>query len=226
VPGLFVTGTGTDIGKTYVAAGLLRQWRQAGRRARALKPVVSGFDRASAAASDPGLLLQAMGEPIDAAALDSIAPFRFAAPLAPDMAAAREGAALDMAALLAFCRARLDEAGSDPLLIEGVGGVMVPLDATRTVLDWMVALDLPVLLVAGSYLGSISHSLTAAAALSRAGLEIAAVVVNESDASSVPLADSAAAIARFVAPVPVVALPRGAVPDSAAFAALAELLPC
>jgi dethiobiotin synthetase len=226
MPGLFVTGTGTDIGKTYVTAGLLRRWRAAGQRARALKPVVSGFDAAAIAGSDPGLLLQAMGESVDAAALDRIAPFRFAAALSPDMAAAREGKRIDATALVAFCRAALAEAASDPLLIEGAGGVMVPLDARHTILDWMVALDLPVLLVAGSYLGSISHSLTAAAALSRAELKIAALVVNESADSTVPLAEAAATIGRFVAPVPVIALPRGAPPGSAAFAALIDLLPC
>jgi dethiobiotin synthetase len=226
MPGLFVTATGTDIGKTYVTAALVRHWRAAGRRPRALKPIVSGFAAANAAASDPGLLLQAMGETLDAGALDSVAPFRFAAPLSPDMAAAREGKSVDRVALLAFCRARLGEAGGEPLLIEGVGGVMVPLDARRTVLDWMSDLALPVLLVAGSYLGSISHSLTAAAALRHAGLRVAALVVNESEASSVPLADTAVTVARFVAPVPVLTLPRAVTPDRDAVRALADILPC
>lgn len=224
--GLFVTATGTDVGKTYVTAALVRHWRAAGRRPRALKPIVSGFAAADAAESDPGLLLQAMGETLDAGALDAIAPFRFAAPLSPDMAAAREGKSVDMAALLAFCRARLNEAGGEPLLIEGVGGVMVPLAARRTVLDWMSDLALPVLLVAGSYLGSISHSLTAAAALRHAGLRVAALVVNESEASGVPLADTAVTVARFVAPVPVLTLPRAAAPESDAVRALADILPC
>ena len=224
MPGLFVTATGTDIGKTYVTAALVRRWRAAGRSARALKPVVSGFDPGAAETSDPGLLLLAMGETVDAAGLQRIAPFRFAAPLSPDMAAAREGRCVDFSKLLAFCRKELAAADAAPLLIEGVGGVMVPLDETRTVLDWMKALGLPVLLVAGSYLGTISHSLTAFAALSRAGLAVAALAVNESEQSSVPLAETVAAIARFVAPVPVVALPRGAAPDNAAFAALTDLL--
>jgi dethiobiotin synthetase len=226
MPGLFVTATGTDIGKTYVTAALVRRWRAAGRLPRALKPIVSGFDAGDWASSDPGLLLQAMGERLDAAALDRISPFRFAAPLSPDMAAAREGKSVDVAALLAVCRTRLAEAGAAPLLIEGVGGVMVPLDARRTMLDWMSDLALPVLLVAGSYLGTISHSLTAAAVLRHAGLGVAALVVNESEGSGVPLAETAATIARFVAPVPVLTLPRGATPDSAAMQALADLLPC
>ena len=226
MPGLFVTATGTDIGKTYVTAALLRRWRAAGRAPRALKPIVSGFDTGDWAASDPGLLLQAMGEPLDAATLDRISPFRFAAPLSPDMAAAREGKSVDMAALVAFCRTRLAEAGSAPLLIEGVGGVMVPLDAHNTVLDWLIDLALPVLLVAGSYLGSLSHSLTAAAVLRRAGLEIAALLVNESEGSGVPLGETAATLARLVAPVPVLTLRRGSAPDEGAIAALAERLPC
>ena len=89
-----------------------------------------------------------------------MSPWRFAAPLAPDMAAAREGRALDFDRPDRVCRHAID-ARTDVLLIEGIGGIMVPLDERHTVLDWMVALRLPVLLVAGSYLGTISHTLTA-----------------------------------------------------------------
>ena len=162
----FITGTGTGIGKTFVTAGLLRSLRESGVAASAIKPVLSGYDGPSG--SDPALLLEAMGQAISEDAVAQIAPFRFQAPLSPDMAARREGRSLDYAAVLSFCR----DAAARPetVLIEGVGGVMVPLDDRRTTLDLMQALHLPVLLVAGSYLGSISHSLTAMAALAQAGI--------------------------------------------------------
>jgi len=86
---IFITATGTDIGKTFVAAGLIRHWRAAGRTVEALKPVVTGFDPAAAAASDPGVLLTALGRPVTPAEIDSLAPWRFTAPLSPDMAARR-----------------------------------------------------------------------------------------------------------------------------------------
>jgi|SRR5215813_4644770 len=202
---LFITATGTDIGKTFVTAGLVRHLRETGRAVEALKPVVTGFDATSVAASDPAVLLDALGRPMSDIA--RIAPWRFKAPLSPDMAASREGRALEFAALVSFCRDALESA-QDALLIEGVGGVMVPLDERHTVLDWMVELRIPVVLVVGSYLGTISHTLSALDVLMRRDLHVAAVVINESAGSTVPLADTAASIGRFCQAVPVLPLPR------------------
>jgi dethiobiotin synthetase len=99
---LFITGSGTDVGKTFVTALLARQLRGAGRAVRALKPVVSGFDPAAAGSSDPGLLLDAAGLAVSPENLEAVAPWRFKAGLSPDMAAAREGRTIDFNALLAF----------------------------------------------------------------------------------------------------------------------------
>jgi dethiobiotin synthetase len=223
---IFVTGTGTDIGKTFVTATLVRHLRAAGREASALKPVVSGFDMAAAQTSDPGVLLAAQGKPVNAEEIERISPWRFAAPLAPDMAAAREGRSVDFKELIAFSQRAADSARGT-LLIEGVGGVMVPLDARHTVLDWMSALRLPVLMVAGSYLGTISHTLTALHVIALRKLEICAVVVSESANSAVALDDTVTAISRFAAPIDVVGVPRSAddAGDHAAIARIAKLLP-
>lgn len=221
---VFVTGTGTDVGKTFVTAALIREYRRRGRAVSALKPVASGFEPAEVEVSDPGTLLEALGETPTPAALDRIAPWRFRAPLSPDMAASREGRSIDFAALLDHSRAAM--AAADMLLIEGVGGVMVPLDDRHTVLDWMTALQLPVLAVGGSYLGAISHALTALAVLRQRALRIAAFVVNETPASTVALDETAATIARFAAGVPVVTLPRlaGPAPSHAAMRQMTDLL--
>lgn len=212
---IFVTSSGTDIGKTYVSALLLRQLRARGLPARALKPVVSGLDEATFAASDPAALLAAMGEPVVYENADMVSRWRFRAPLSPDMAARREGEEIDFGELVAHCRARA--AIHDPLLIEGVGGLMVPLDARHTVLDWMIALKdtgLAPLLVVGSYLGTISHTLTALDVMRRNGLEPRAIVVSESPASPVPLDETVETIMRF-AQLNAIALPRGGEPDLA-----------
>lgn len=204
---LFVTGTGTDIGKTYVSCGILRQ-----RPVRALKPVMSGYDPLNPAASDAGHLLAARGIVPTEAAIAAISPWRFAAPLSPDMAARREGRTISFDALVEFC------ASTEPVLIEGVGGAMVPLDDRHTVADWIACLSIPVLLVGGSYLGALSHMLTALAGLR--GARIAAVVINETPGSSVELEQTAATLRHFcAAPVHVIArdAPAG---DFAALAAL------
>src|SRR3546814_6253389 len=89
--GLFITASGTDVGKTVVTALLARQLRARGQTPDVLKPVLSGFDPATRATSDAGVLLSALDLPVTEAALDRMSPWRFRAPLSPDMAAAREG---------------------------------------------------------------------------------------------------------------------------------------
>jgi dethiobiotin synthetase len=207
VAALFVTATGTDLGKTFVTAGLAARLRQQGRSVAVLKPIVTGFATATAATSDPAILLQAVGRPATDEEIARIAPWRFRSPLAPDMAARQEGRVLEFDAVVGFCRAAADSR-PDALLIEGVGGIMVPLTEQHTVLDWMVALRPPVLLVAGSYLGTISHTLSAVDVLRRHDVPIAAIVISESAGSPVPLMETAASIARFVDPTVVFALPR------------------
>ena len=221
----FVTSTGTDIGKTFVTAGLIRYLKQAGQPVAALKPLVSGYDSSVVETSDPAVLLRALNQPVSADAIAAIAPFRFRAPLSPDIAAAREGRAIDFDALVAFSRNAV-AAETGILFIEGVGGIMVPIDAQRTVVDWMAALKLPVILVVGGYLGTISHTLTALDVLTKRDLRIASIVVSEKDNDTVPLEDTVASIARFAAGTEVVGLPRlpGGLTQHPAFARIAALL--
>jgi dethiobiotin synthetase len=223
VAAYFVTATGTDIGKTFVAAGLIRHWRAAGRTVEALKPVATGYEPAAAAASDPGVLLAALGRPVTPTEIERIAPWCFTAPLSPDMAATRENRAVDFDALVAFSRSAITSA-KGTFLIEGIGGVMVPLDDRHTVLDWMVALNIPVVLVTGSHLGSLSHTLTSLDALRRRHLVIKALVVNETPGSTVPMADTVTTLRRFAGSTPIVALPRSSTATDPTFAEIAALL--
>jgi dethiobiotin synthetase len=221
----FVTATGTDIGKTFVTAGLIRHLRGAGSAVDALKPVVSGYDSSVVETSDPAVLLKALGKPVSAAEIDRVAPWRFRAPLSPDIAAAREARPIDFDALIAFSRQAVAHT-TGTLFIEGVGGIMVPLDDRRTVLDWIAALRIPILLVVGGYLGTISHTLTAIDVLTQHRLRTAAIVVVESERNPVELADTVASIERFSAGAPVIGLPRlpAGILDHPAFARLAALL--
>ncbi|MGH7014245.1 MAG: dethiobiotin synthase [Stellaceae bacterium] len=219
---LFVTGAGTDVGKTFVACRLIVELRRRGRDVAAFKPLASGFDPAQPETSDPGALLAALGEPVSPANLDRIAPWRYRAALAPDMAAAAEGKSVDFDAVVAFSRRAA--AAADLVVIEGVGGAMSPIAQHHTVLDWLAALELPAVLVTGTYLGAQTHALTALAALQRRSVVVHAVVASETTDSTVGLDDSARSLARFAAPVPVILLPRlssGA--THAAFATLADL---
>ena len=221
---IFVTATGTDIGKTFVTAGLIRHYRKAGRPVEAIKPVVSGFTAETAPASDAAVLLAALGRPISEDEIDRIAPWRFKAPLSPDMAARQEGRSVVFDEVVEFSR-RAIATRRGVLLIEGIGGVMVPLDDRRTVLDWMSLLRIPIVLVTGTYVGTISHSLTALEVLARRNLDIAAVVISESAGSAASLADTLTALHQFAGSVDMIGLPRLAAgtEDHPAFADLAGL---
>jgi dethiobiotin synthetase len=204
---IFVTATGTDIGKTFVAAGLIRLWRAAGRNVDALKPVTTGFDPAEAEGSDTGILLKALGRPVMPEEIERISPWRYAAPLSPHVATRRENRALPFDELVALSkRAVADTPGT--LLIEGVGGVMVPLDDRHTVLDWMAALDVPLVVVTGTYLGTLSHTLTCLEVLRSRKLTVKALVVNETPGSAVTLDDTMATLSRFAPSTPTVTLRR------------------
>jgi len=222
VTAIFITGTGTDVGKTFVGASLIRHLRQMGRLVDAIKPVVSGFDPDQPAASDPGILLQALGFPVTLQNIERISPWRFRAAISPDLAARREGRRIDVDEVVAFCKSAIEDR-REILLVEGVGGIMVPLDEQRTILDVMMALQLPLILVVGSYLGTISHTLTALDALFRRDMSVLAIIVSETPDSPVPLDETVAAIARFAEPV--IGLPRqqlepGGRPSSGTIAAL------
>lgn len=204
---VFVTATGTDIGKTFVVAGLIHRLRREGRHVRALKPVVSGFDERFASRSDPGILLQALGRPVDHHEIARISPWRYAAALSPHLAALRERRLLDFDALVRFSRDAASD-NSGVVLIEGIGGIMVPLNEQYTVLDWMMALQAPLILVTGTYLGAMSHTLSAVDVLMRRGLRVVTLVVSETAGSAVSMGDTAATIIRFTPGIEVVSLPR------------------
>ncbi|PHY20503.1 dethiobiotin synthase [Caulobacter sp. BP25] len=173
----FVAGTGTDLGKTHVGCALLEAARARGLSVDAFKPVVSGFDPEAPETSDPARLAVALGLPN---AWAEISPRRYRAPLAPNLAARLEGDALRMKDLVADCHAWLADRDANLALVEGAGGVMSPMTDDATNLDLMAALGLPILLVAGSYLGTASHLLTALEVLRARGLTVSAIVVSES----------------------------------------------
>jgi dethiobiotin synthetase len=141
------------------------------------------------------------------------------------MAAQQEGRSIEFQEVVDFCR-RAIAGRRGVLLIEGIGGIMVPLDHHRTVLDWMSVLRIPVILVAGSYVGTMSHTLTSLEVLVRRNLNVAAVVVSESEDSAASLEDTVATLQRFADSIDVVGIPRlppGAA-NHAAFARIAALI--
>lgn len=177
VGGLFITGTDTEVGKTYVAALIARILRAAGHRVGVYKPAASGCrQQQNALVSDDALRLwEAAGRPGE---LDRVCPQRFQAPLAPHLAAEAEGKQLDSDLLrtgLEYWQAR-----SDVILVEGAGGLMSPLGQQEYVADLAYDFGFPLIVVSRNALGTINQTLQTliAAATFRDGLDIAGVVLN------------------------------------------------
>lgn len=168
--GLFVTGTGTGVGKTIVSAALLAAMRSAGEPVRAYKPVVTGLDEpAGEWPPDHELLALAAGMTPEA-----VAPLRFGPAVSPHLAAELAGETIDPAALVA---AVANQPPDHTLIAEGVGGLLVPLAENFTVRDLAVELILPLVLAAPPGLGTINHTLLTLEAAKAAGLNVAAVVL-------------------------------------------------
>ncbi|HUM11489.1 MAG TPA: dethiobiotin synthase, partial [Myxococcaceae bacterium] len=147
---VFVTATDTGVGKTQVAAALLSLLADAGLRPAPFKPYESGCARLSRPAD--ALELRAAARSADS--LDDVCVHRFRAPLAPGVAAARMGRSPDFRPVLAA----FHRFGDRPLVVEGAGGLLVPLDRRRDVIDLIEALQLPVVLVARAGLGTLNHT--------------------------------------------------------------------
>jgi dethiobiotin synthetase len=179
VKSIFIGGTGTDIGKTYVTCMLLRQLRNKGFKVRAIKPVISGFDEQAIEQTDSGLLLQEMGLEPSLENADKISPWRYREPLPPHLAAQMTGQAIIPDDVVSFCQKQAEES-LDFLLIEGVGGIMTPLNYDYTTLDLIKRLGCHCLLVTGSSLGTLSHTLSAITCIKQFGITLDGVIISES----------------------------------------------
>ena len=198
--GVFVTGTDTGIGKTWVSVGLLHGLRRQGLRAAGMKPVASGCDRAADGSwvNADALALRAAssGDP----PYDAINPYALADPIAPEFAAERQGVAIELAVIRDGYR-RL-AASADWVVVEGVGGWRVPLSSVLTTAELVAALDLPVVLVVGLRLGCINHALLTAEALAADGVHCAGWVANRVDALYNTTAETLATLsARLAMPL-------------------------
>jgi dethiobiotin synthetase len=219
VRGLFVTGTGTGVGKTIVSAALLAAMRDAGEQVRAYKPVVTGLAEPPGAwPPDHELLGLAAGM-----APEEVAPLRFGPAVSPHLAASLAGESVDTAALVE--RAMATASNGETLIVEGVGGLLVPLADDFTVRDLAVELALPVVIAASPGLGTINHTLLTIEAARAVGLSLAAVVLTPLPSEPSRMERSNCETIARLGTIEVATLDEIANPDIAKLAGLGESVP-
>jgi dethiobiotin synthetase len=171
--GIFVTGTGTGVGKSVVSAAICAALADRGEKVAAFKPVITGLDqRADEWPLDDELLAQhaSAGQ-----SREDVSPHRFGPPVSPHYAAELAGEQIEALALAREARELAEKA--DALVCEGIGGLMVPLAAGFMVRDLAVELDLPLVIAAKTGLGTINHTLLTIEAARAAGLNVTGVVL-------------------------------------------------
>jgi dethiobiotin synthetase len=185
--GVFITGTDTGVGKTVVAAALIRALAREGLRVAGMKPVAAGASMTASGLRNADALALLQSANITAP-YETVNPYCFAAPIAPHIAARDAGIAVDIELL----RRRFDELASkaDCVVVEGAGGWLTPISAGASMADVAAALALPVILVVGLKLGCLNHSFLTARALAQKGVKLAGWVGNSIDPAFERAADN------------------------------------
>lgn len=199
--GVFITGTGTDVGKTIVTSGIFRYLRRQGLDAVTMKPIQTGADTSVAPWKAPDLEVhwQAAAFEPGTAAYSDFCPYLYEPACSPHLAARLAGEAIDISILCAA--AAVLQARHEYVLIEGAGGIHVPINDHVLTLELMRQLACPVILVGHVALGAINHTLLSLEVLQRAGLEVAGIVLStpgpQPESSQYILDDNPAAIECF-----------------------------
>ena len=174
---IFITSTGTNIGKTYCTVEILKEMLHRKVLFNAYKPILSGFDIYNIKDSDSYKILKTNNKEPEIEDIKEISPWLFEKPIAPSIAAIKENKSLKYNDVLKWCLKKSDNNIIN--IFEGAGGLLVPIEKTKTILDLMKDLNSKVVLVVGNYLGSVSHTLSAIQNLQHANLQIINIIINK-----------------------------------------------
>lgn len=215
LPGLFITGTDTGVGKTFVTAAIAGILAEEGLKVGVIKPVATGLSDRFSPEADAVLLLQSAGWPLMNEYLNLANPLVFQAAAAPTVAARAEARRLDWAELTGCVQQSIwgwTDLGVDCILVEGVGGLNCPLaEGNKTVLSLVETLDWPTLVVARKGLGTLNHSINTINLLKSGPTRLAGVILNHvpgDDPAGIPELTAAEELSGHVAPVPILHVVR------------------
>ena len=191
----FITGTDTDVGKTYVACKLIKQYISQGYKVIGMKPVAAGEDFVDGAwVNDDVLKLEAASNV--KAPRELVNPYSFKPAIAPHIAAEKAGVNIDINVIKQAFEALTKLA--DIVIVEGAGGFLVPLNDTKTMADLAIALDIPIILVVGMKLGCINHSLLTLEAITARNLSLHGWVANHIEPNMQMLTENEVSLAARV----------------------------
>jgi len=209
-PAWFITGTDTEVGKTFVCCALLHALRNQGIKAVGMKPVAAGTDAAGRNEDVERLLAASAVQ----APRELVNPYLFEPAIAPHIAAAQAGVAIDIGRIVAAFAALSEQA--DAVLVEGVGGFCVPLGAHVDTADLAARLDLPIILVVGMRLGCINHALLTQQAIGARRLQLCGWIANRIDAEMPCFEENLAALTQRIAAPLLGVIPARSTPEQAA----------
>lgn len=193
----FITSIGTGVGKTFITSALSHYLTKNNHNIRVLKPLISGWED-DGKGSDTEIILCSQGKKFSKNNIELTSPWRFNAALSPDMAARLEGIKYSLDDLISFCNSLEHNTDKDYLLIEGVGGVLVPLDDKYTVFDWIKRLEIPVILVISNYLGAINHTLLTIDKLKSNNIPIHKIILSETNTDAVDITETINTLNNFI----------------------------
>lgn len=196
---LFITGTDTGIGKTYVACQLIRQYVAQGYRVVGMKPVAAGCELEDGQWVNEDVRLLTEASNVDAP-LHLVNPYCFRAPIAPHIAAEQEQVNIQLEVIVQAYQALAELA--DIVVVEGAGGLLVPLNAQHTIADLIAHLNIPILFVVGMRLGCINHALLTLEVMQARGLNITAWVANPIDKEMLCYQENLLTLQTKLQPIP------------------------
>lgn len=195
----FITGTDTGIGKTYVACQLIRQYVAQGYRVVGMKPVAAGCELEDGQWVNEDVRLLTEASNVDAP-LHLVNPYCFRAPIAPHIAAEQEQVNIQLEVIVQAYQALAELA--DIVVVEGAGGLLVPLNAQHTIADLIAHLNIPILFVVGMRLGCINHALLTLEVMQARGLNITAWVANPIDKEMLCYQENLLTLQTKLQPIP------------------------
>jgi len=208
---IFITSTGTNIGKTHLTKLIIKRCKELNLYIDAIKPIISGYENKNIYSTDTGIILKSLNKKNKD--INKISPWRFNAPLSPDIAAKLINQEIDLNDVKEFCIKRIKTLPNKNgiFIIEGVGGTMTPINKKYTIINLIKIIKIPIILVTGSYLGSISHTLNCLYNLSKYKINVKSIVISESKESNVGVDITKNSLINHINSIPIYKLKRNSI---------------